>query len=175
MNRERLISETLAAIPQGSIGIYDLLPIYKDAALFEEIVAYLAHPYAGKIDAVASPEAIGWILGAAVARKLNVGFVPLRKGGKLPYSNENLLSYTYTDAKHSGRTYEMKNDSILANERVLLVDEWVEDGATLKSCIGLLNQAKCTIAGLATIGIDYNEGTKDWIDSGFIHYVGQNM
>ena len=92
MNREQLIGKVLAAMPQGSIDIYDLLPIFKDVALFEEIVAYLAHPYAGKVDLVASPEAIGWILGAAMARKLNVGFVPLRKGGKLPYPNEKILS-----------------------------------------------------------------------------------
>ena len=174
MNKE-LADRILDVIPKDSIEIYDLLPVFKDRKLFTEIVKYLSAPYIGKIDIVASPEAIGWILGVAVAKELNAGFVPLRKGGKLPYPKENIISYTYTDDKHDGKIYGIKKDSIIANERVLIVDEWVEDGATLKCCIGLLNKIECTITGLATIGIDYNEGTKDWIDTGFIRFIGKNM
>jgi len=174
MNKE-LANRVLDVIPKDSIGIYDLLPVFKDKKLFADIVEYLSAPYIGKIDIVAAPEAIGWILGVAIAKVLDADFVPLRKGGKLPYPKENTISYTYTDDKHSGKTYEIKKDSIIANEKVLIVDEWVEDGATLKCCIGLLSKIECTITGLATIGIGYNDGTKDWIDTNFIHFIGENI
>jgi len=170
-----LANKILDVIPKDSIEIYDLLPVFEDKKLFTEIVEYLSAPYIGKIDIVASPEAIGWILGVAVAKDLNASFIPLRKGGKLPYSKDNIISYTYTDDKHDGKIYEIKKDSIIANAKVLIVDEWVEDGATLKCCIGLLSKIECIITGLATIGIDYNDGTKDWIDTKFIHFIGKNM
>ena len=67
------------------MGRYDLLPLFTAPGLFSEIVKHLASAFAVKIDYAASPEATGWILGAAIASELGVGFIALRKKGKLPY------------------------------------------------------------------------------------------
>ena len=175
MSNDGLANKVLEAIPEGSIGRYDLSPVFKDAKLFAEIVEYLAAPYTGKVDFVASPEAIGWILGVAAARKLGIGFVPLRKGGKLPYPKEMIISQNYIDYSNKEKTLEIKKNTVTAGSRALIVDEWVETGISMHCCIGLLNKIGCTVAGLAAIGIDYREGTKDWIDSGFIRFIGRDM
>ena len=175
MNDSQLVDKVLEAIPKNSVGRYDLLPIVKNVKLFREIVKYLADPFLGKADYVASPEAIGWVLGTAIATELNVGFIPLRKSGRLPYPNELLISRSYIDYSRKEKSLEIKKDSIARGDRILIVDEWVETGTTMKCCIELLEKAGGTIAGLATIGIDYREQTKDWIDTGFIRFIGTDI
>ena len=69
-----------------SVGRYDLLPIFSDVTLFNEIIDHLCKPYEGKVDCVLALEATGWILGVAMAQKLGVSFVPVRKGGKITLS-----------------------------------------------------------------------------------------
>ena len=175
MQNENLVKRLLNAIPKDSIGRYDLLPVFKDMDLFTEIIKNLSAPYAGKIDYVAAPEAIGWIMGSAIARELDVGFIPLRKKDRLPYPKEVLISQSYIDYSDKEKTLEIKNGYVKAGDKILIVDEWVETGVTLRCCMNLLEKFDCTIVGLATIGIDYRESTKDWIDTGLITYIGKNI
>jgi len=175
MSDKHLASRVMEAIPKDSIGRYDLLPITKDTALFREIVKYLAAPFIKKVDYIVSPEAIGWIIGVAVAGELGVGFIPIRKRGKLPYPKELLISQRYHDYSIKEKTLEIKKDTFFPGCRILIVDEWVETGASINCCIKLLEKENCIIQGIATIGIDYREETKPWIDSGFVRFVGRDM
>ena len=81
---EALKQRAKAVLPAGTIRVYDLMPVFEDAVLFAEITRALAEPFAGRVDVVVAPEALGWVLGAALARELGVGFVGVRKKGKLP-------------------------------------------------------------------------------------------
>ena len=77
-------------LPKRKLIRYDLLPVITDRDLSKDIVNTLAEPYRGKIDMVVAPEAIGWILGDKVADHLGVDFLPLRRGNKLPYEEDDL-------------------------------------------------------------------------------------
>lgn len=175
MQGNDLVVRLLDKIPKDSIGRYDLFPVFQDKELFHEIIMVLALPYIEKVDFVAAPEAIGWIMGSAVAKELNVGFIPLRKKDKLPYPKEALVSRNYIDYSGKEKAFEIKKEFVTAGNRILIVDEWVETGASLHCSMSLLKQLGCIIIGLATIGIDYCEGTKEWIDSGFIKFIGMNI
>ena len=175
MEKEKLVTRLLDTIPKDSIARYDLFPVFKEPELFNEISRSLSAPYAGKIDYVAAPEAIGWILGTAIAKELNVGFVPLRKIDKLPYPKEILISQNYITHPDKDKALEIKQGHVTAGDKLLIVDEWVETGVSMRCCINLLEKLGCVIVGLATIGIDYREETKDWIDTGFIQYIGKNI
>jgi len=175
MGNDSLAKKILDVIPKDSIGRYDLFPVFYDAELFKEVIQYLAAPYIGKVNYVASPEAIGWIIGSAMAKELNIGFIPLRKANGLPYQKELIISQKYVDYSGKAKELEIKKDSVIAGDKILIVDEWVETGASLHCCIKLLEKLGGIIVGLASIGTDYKEGTKEWIDSGFIHFVGKDM
>ena len=175
MGNEILITRLLDTIPKDSIGRYDLFPVFKDADLFDEIIKTLAAPYRGKVDYVAAPEAIGWIMGTAMSRELRVGFVPLRKIDKLPYPKDILISQNYVDYAEIRKALEIKSNSVSAGDRILIADEWVETGESMQCCKNLLEKLGCDVVGLATVGIDYREATKDWIDTGFVRYIGKNI
>jgi len=175
MSSEVLVNKILANIPKNTIGRYDILPIIKDKYLFADIINYLASPFHGKVDYVASPEAIGWIIGVAMARELNVRFIQIRKSGKLPYKAEFVIAAKYADYSDTEKGLEVSRDFVNAGSKILLTDEWVETGRTFHCCIDLLNTLGAINVGLATIGIDYQEGTKEWIDSGFVHFIGCNI
>ena len=172
---EELISRIKSLLTEESIGRYDLFPIFKDTKLFDDIIKYLSTPYIRKIDFVVAPEAIGWILGARIAKELNVGFIPLRKGDKLPYPERSLISNSYNDPNKTDKKLEIKNDAIPKGSKVLIVDEWIETGISMHCVIGLLEKIGCDIVGLATIGTDYREETKEWIDSGFLTFVAKEL
>jgi len=175
MQNENTVKRLLDTIPKDSIGRYDLLPVFRDTELFTEIIKYLAVPYIGKVDYVAAPEAIGWVMGSAMARELNTGFIPLRKMHKLPYPKEVLISQKYVDYSGKEKALEIKKGNVTPGDRILIVDEWVETGVSLHCCINLLEKLGCIIVGLATIGIDCRESTKGWIDTGFIRYIGKDI
>lgn len=122
---------------------------------------------------MAAPEAIGWILGTAIAKELGVGFIGVRKGDKLPYAKEEIISTHFTDYSGQDKSFEISKSSIVRNKRVLIVDDWIETGSQMKALIALLEKLDCSIIGLATIGIDINEVTQKWIDSSFVAYIAQ--
>jgi len=175
MSNQKLKDRILEVLPKDSIGRYDLFPVFRDAELLADIIKHLSAPYVGKIDYVAAPEAIGWIMGTAMAKELHVGFVPLRKIDKLPYPKDVLVSQSYFDDSDTAKALEAKESYVNAGDRILIVDEWVETGISMRCCMNLLQKLGCTVVGLATIGIDYRKETKDWIDNGFVTFIGKNM
>ena len=172
-DRMKLVERIREVLPSATIGRYDLLPIFMNPELFKDIVQYLAEPYRDKVDYVVAPEAIGWILGSAIAIELGVGFIPIRKKGKLPYKDEDLITTEFMDYTRKTKAFQVSADSMDIKGHILIVDEWVETGSQMKSLLSLFNA--CDIKGIVTIGIDINDNTRDWIDNDFVTYIGMDI
>lgn len=141
---------TIPDFPKPGIMFRDVTTLIGDARAFRVAIDQMVQPWAGaKIDKVAGTEARGFILGGAVAHQLSVGFVPVRKQGKLPWrtlSEEYALEYG-TD------TIEIHSDAVREGDRVLLVDDLIATGGTAEASIRLLQRAGATVVG-ATFIID---------------------
>ncbi len=161
-------------LPKRKLDRYDLLPVITDRALSREIVVALAEPYRGKVDVVAAPEAIGWILGNKIADYLGIDFLPIRRGNKLPYEEDDLHRVAFMDYQFKRKSLEITRDADLAGKRVLICDEWIETGAQIKAVISLLEKFDCTVAGISTICIRNNERTRQWKDLGILTYIGED-
>jgi adenine phosphoribosyltransferase len=137
----------------------DVTPIFAEPAAFAALVDDVLRPWAGeKVERVVGTDALGFILGTALALKLGVGFVPVRKGGKLPVKNERAA---YRDYSGVEKTFELRADPWPPGTRVLLVDDWIETGATAKAAVELIERAGGVVAGIAAIAFRKNEKTAE--------------
>lgn len=123
--------------PQEGILFHDITTVLQSPEYFRLLVDLFTYRYMGQnIDVVAGLDARGFIIGAALAYQLNVGFVPIRKKGKLPFDT---ISQTYA-LEYGEATVEMHTDAIQAGARVLLVDDLVATGGTMLAGVGLIRQ-----------------------------------
>jgi len=120
----------------------DITTLLGDARGFRRLVDELVQPLAGaKIDKVAGIEARGFILGGAIAHQLSVGFIPVRKKGKLPYET---ISENY-ELEYGVDAVEIHVDAIQSGERILVVDDLIATGGTAIAAINLLERAGAKI------------------------------
>ncbi len=140
------------------VVFWDITPLLKDTQCFRETIKQLADHYRGKpIDVVVSNEARGFIIGAALAYELGVGFVPIRKKGKLPYKCVDL---TYKK-EYECDTIEIHQDAIEKGQNVLLIDDLLATGGTVKANIELVEKLGGKIAGIGfLIELGYLDGRK---------------
>lgn len=138
--------------PQPGVTFKDITPLLDDAAAFTAVVEALAN--AGRdeegnvaVDKVVAMEARGFILGAPAALALGVGFVPVRKPGKLPWDTR-AVSY---DLEYGQETLEMHTDALDPGQRVLLVDDVLATGGTARATAELVEQAGATVHALAVL------------------------
>ena len=123
--------------PQKGILFHDITPVLQSAEYFRLLVDLLVYRYMGqKIDVVAGLDARGFIIGAALAYQLNVGFVPIRKKGKLPFDT---VSQSYA-LEYGEATVEIHTDAIKPGARVLLVDDLVATGGTMQAGVELIRK-----------------------------------
>ena len=114
--------------PKEGILFHDITPILQSPQYFRLLVDLLVYRYMDqKVDVVAGLDARGFIIGAALAYQLNVGFVPIRKKGKLPFET---VSQSYA-LEYGEATVEMHTDAFHSGARVLLVDDLVATGGTM--------------------------------------------
>jgi adenine phosphoribosyltransferase len=139
---------TIPDYPKPGIMFRDITTLLGDARAFRQAVDQLVAPYAGqKIDKVAGVEARGFILGGAIAHQLSIGFLPIRKRGKLPYktiSEEYQLEYGVDQV-------EIHIDAVAKGERVLVVDDLIATGGTAAAAISLLRKAGAEVVGSAFV------------------------
>ena len=136
----------------------DVTPLFADYAAFSALVddlAALVEPLA--FDAVVGIDALGFILGAALALRMQRGFVPIRKGGKLPVAVDSVECVDYTGQR---KTLELRQGALVPGTRALLVDEWIETGAQVRAAIQLIEGQGGVIAGIASLHIDDDEATE---------------
>lgn len=135
----------------------DVTPIFAEPAAFASLVDDMIAPFrdAG-VQRVAGTDALGFIVGTALALRLGVGFVPIRKGGKLPVKNERAA---FTDYTGNEKSLELRAMPWPTGTRVLLVDEWIETGATAKAAVELIERAAGVVVGIAAIAFRRNEKT----------------
>ena len=132
--------------PKKGILFRDITPLLSNSAAFLQTIETLAAPCKNKnIDYVAAVEARGFIFGAAVAAKLNAGFVPIRKKGKLPHKTE---SVTY-DLEYGTDTLEVHIDAVKKGSRVLMVDDLLATGGTMAAACRLIEKIGGFVAGIA--------------------------
>ena len=110
-------------------------------------------------DVVGGIDAMGFVLGSAIATRLGVGFLPIRKAGKLCVDTDCATFLNY-----SGRTQdmEMRKPAFAAGTKVLLVDQWIETGGTMDGAIRLIQQQGGMVAGLVAIAMENNEKTASY-------------
>jgi adenine phosphoribosyltransferase len=135
----------------------DVTPIFAEPAAFKALVDDLVAPWRNeKIDRVVGTDALGFVVGTAMALKLGVGFVPVRKGGKLPVAKESVAFQDYSGAE---KVFELRANPWPIGTRVLLTDEWIETGGTAQAAVELIERAGGVVAGIAAIAFRKNEKT----------------
>jgi adenine phosphoribosyltransferase len=144
---------TIPDYPKPGIFFRDITTLLGDAYAFRHAVDSLVEPWlAQKPDKVAGLEARGFILGGAVAAMLGVGFVPIRKHGKLPHET---VSVSY-ELEYGTDVLEMHVDAVQPGERVLVIDDLIATGGTAKAAIELLERVGAKVVG-ASFVIDLPE------------------
>jgi adenine phosphoribosyltransferase len=148
----------------------DVTPIFADPAAFAALVDDLARPFVPrKVAQVAGLDALGFILGTALALKLGAGFIPIRKGGKLPVARDQ---ERVTDYSGQEKILELRTNPFPAGTRVLLADEWVDTGAQANAAVALLERAGAVVVGIAAVTIRDNPATAALRQKYFCHSVG---
>jgi adenine phosphoribosyltransferase len=153
------LKSKIRRIPEfKGVIFWDITPLLKDKTCFHECIKQLADHYRGKaIDVIVSNEARGFIIGAPLAYELGVGFVPIRKKGKLPYKCVDL---TYKK-EYECDTIEIHKDAIEKGQNVLLIDDLLATGGTIKANIELVEVLGGKVVGLGfLIELGYLDGRK---------------
>jgi adenine phosphoribosyltransferase len=132
--------------PKPGIQFKDITPLLGDARTFADMIELIAEPFRDKnIAHVIGIESRGFIVGAPVALKLGAGFIPVRKPGKLPAAVHRA---TYA-LEYGTDTLEMHRDAITPGARVLIVDDVIATGGTVKATMELALQQQAVVAGVA--------------------------
>src|SRR5215470_2172527 len=144
----KALIRTVPDFPRPGVMFRDITTLLKDAEGFRFVIEKFDAAYADRrIDKVAAIESRGFIIGAALAYELRVGFVPIRKGGKLPAEN---FGQDY-QLEYGSDRLEMHRDAIRQNERVLLVDDLIATGGTADAALTLIRVAGGSIVGCAFV------------------------
>jgi adenine phosphoribosyltransferase len=135
MERLKDFIRDIPDFPKPGILFKDITPLVKDPAALRLAIHHLIHPYVeASVTAVAGMEARGFVFGALAAWELGVGFVPLRKPGKLPYDVQ-AVSY---DLEYGSAALEMHIDAVSPGDRVLLIDDLLATGGTARASCDLI-------------------------------------
>jgi len=137
----------VADFPKPGVLFKDLTPLFRDPAAFEQVLADIADRWAGQVDVVAGVEARGFIIGAPLALRMRLGFVPIRKAGKLP-GDTHSRSY---DLEYGTATIEVTTDAFTAGHRVLLVDDVLATGGTAAAACDLVEGAGAQVVGFEVL------------------------
>lgn len=147
MNLSSFIRDILD-YPKEGIIFKDITPLLKDAGAFKETINQLLDKVKGMdIDYVVGIDARGFIFGAALADRLGVGFIPIRKRGKLPYKS---ISETYV-LEYGEDVIEMHEDAVSQGDKVLVVDDLLATGGTVGAACRLLKGQGADIISVAFV------------------------
>src|SRR6202521_404826 len=142
--------------PKQGILFYDITTLLKDKLGFATLIDALSEHYLDKnIDLVLGMEARGFIFAPALAYRLNAGFVPVRKPGKLPAAT---VKYDYA-LEYGTNTLEIHQDAIQKGQRVIIVDDLLATGGTAEATVKLAENAGAEVVGLGfVVELDFLKG-----------------
>lgn len=155
--------------PKPGVTFRDITTVLQDPRSFRVLIDLFVYRYMGqKLDLVAGVDARGFIVGSVLAYELNLGFVPVRKKGKLPFKT---VAEEYS-LEYGNASVEMHTDSVRPGQRVLLIDDLIATGGTLLAAARLLQRLGANVVEAAAI-IDLPElgGSKAITDSGLSVYT----
>ena len=141
---------TVSDWPAPGVQFRDITPLLQDAKVFRVLIDAFVQRYkdpAMRPDMVAGLDARGFILGAVVAYELNIGFVPIRKKGKLPFTT---VEETY-ELEYGSATVELHTDAVKPGQRVLLIDDLIATGGTMMAGKKLLEKLGAVVLEGAAI------------------------
>lgn len=144
--------------PEPGIQFKDITPLLRHPGVLTQVIQQLTEPFIDdQITAIVGMEARGFIFGSLVAKELDVGFVPLRKPGKLPYDKHS-ISY---DLEYGSTQLEIHTDALAGTDRVLLIDDLIATGGTAAASIELIRKLGAEVAACAfVVELDFLEGRK---------------
>jgi adenine phosphoribosyltransferase len=167
-----LIEKSIRTIenwPEPGVGFRDITTLLQDPAALNAVIDTFMMRYKDKnINVVAGLDARGFIFGPIIAYKLGVGFVPIRKKGKLPYKT---FAETYTLEYGDVTTVEVHIDAVNKNDNVLLIDDLIATGGTMLAACKLINKLGANVVECAVINdLLYLNGSQLIRDAGFPVY-----
>ncbi|MBI2559622.1 MAG: adenine phosphoribosyltransferase [Planctomycetes bacterium] len=148
MNSLKQLIRDIPDFPKKGIIFKDITPLLQNPKGLNEVTKRISEHYKDKnIDLIAGAEARGFIIGAAVAHKLGIGFIPIRKPGKLPYKT---ASVTY-NLEYGTDALEMHKDAVKPGQHILMVDDLLATGGTMAASCRLVESMKGNIVGCAFV------------------------
>ena len=161
--------------PAPGVQFRDITPLLQDPKVFRVLIDAFVHRYMDRRpDVVAGLDARGFILGSVVAYELGLGFVPIRKKGKLPFTT---VEETY-ELEYGSATVELHTDAVKPGQRVLLIDDLIATGGTMMAGKKLLEKLGATvIEGCAIVDLPELGGSQRLREGGlevftFVHFAG---
>jgi len=155
--------------PKPGIVFKDITPLLSNPAGLAMAVELMTNPFRGQgIEVVAGAESRGFIFGTAVAQALSAGFIPIRKPNKLPYDTHT-IEY---DLEYGTDSLEIHTDAVSKGQKVLLVDDLLATGGTMKACCDLIDMLGGKIVGVTVlIELDFLKGRQKLTPYDHIHAV----
>ena len=145
INKLKAAIRDIPDFPQKGIIFKDITPILHDSTLFKNSIDILAQKIADlEFDFICGVESRGFIFGSALAMKLNVGFIPIRKPGKLPAET---FSVSY-ELEYGSNILEIHKDSLHGGSKVIIVDDLHATGGTAKASVQLIEKCKASVESL---------------------------
>ena len=157
---------TVSDWPAPGVQFRDITPLLQDPKVFRILIDAFVHRYMDpdmRPDVVAGLDARGFILGAVIAYELNVGFVPIRKKGKLPFTT---VEETY-ELEYGSATVELHTDAVKPGDKVLLIDDLIATGGTMMAGKKLLEKLGAQVSeGAAIVDLPQLQGSARLRESG---------
>ncbi|WP_353892613.1 adenine phosphoribosyltransferase [Proteinivorax hydrogeniformans] len=131
--------------PHEGISFKDITTLMQDGVAFKEAIKQMAEPFYGQqVDVVVGPEARGFLIGTPLAYELTSGFVPVRKSGKLPYE---VVEANY-ELEYGNDTLQIHKDAIKPGDKVIVADDLLATGGTVKSTVDLVKELGGEVIGV---------------------------